>query len=106
MAPLHHGQGSFDEDYLDLVLEELIEEPDDCFNCLSSFVAAAEACSPFSTVLSMGGSAIADSCQPVCCSDGNSNYMTNITSVENRGSVNGSSIVDGAMSLGGAEWCE
>jgi len=99
MAQPHHDQGSFDEDFLDYVPEELIEQPDHSFNRLSSFVAATEACMQFSAVLP----AIASSSQPVPCSDSNSNSndITNMTSVENTGLVDGSTIVEGAMSVGG-----
>lgn len=101
MAQPHNDQGSFDEDFLDYVPEELIEQPDDSFNRLSSFVAATEACMRFSAVLPMGGSAIASSSQPVPCSDSNSNNITNVTSVENTGLDDGSTIVEDAISLGG-----
>ena len=61
----------------------------------------------FSAVLPMGGSAIAGSSQPVPCSDSNSNSndITNMTSIENTGLVDGSMLVEGAMSLGDEEWC-
>jgi len=98
-AQPHNDQGSFDEDFLDYVPEELIEQPDNSFNRLSSFVAATEASMQFSAVLP----AIASSSQPVPCSDSNSNSndITNMTSIENIGLVNGGTIVEGAMSLGG-----
>jgi len=51
MAQPHNDQGSFDEDFLDYILEELIEPPDNSFNRLSSFVAATEASMQFSAVL-------------------------------------------------------
>jgi len=99
MAQPHNHQGSFDEDFLDYVPEDLIELPDNSFNRLSSFVAATEASMRFSAVLP----AIASSSQPVPCSNSNSNSndITNMTSVENTGLVDGSTIVEGAMSLGG-----
>jgi len=99
MAQPHNNQGGFDEDFLDYVPEELIEQPDNSFNRLSYFVAATEASMRFSAVLP----AIASSGQPIPCSDSNSNTndITNITSVENTGLVDGSTIVEGAMSLGG-----
>jgi len=101
MAQPRNNQGSFDEDSLDYVPEELIEQPDNSCNRLSSFVAATEASMQFSAVLP----AIASSSQPVHCSDSNSNSnsddITNMTSVENTGLVDGSTIVEGAMSLGG-----
>jgi len=61
MAQPHNDQGSCEEDFLDYIAEELIELPDNSFNCLSSFVAAAEASMWFSAVLPMGVSAIASS---------------------------------------------
>jgi len=96
MAQPHNDQGSFDEDFIDYVPEELIEQPNNSFNPLSSFV---EASILFSAVLP----AIASSSQPVPCSNSNSNSndITNMTSVENTGLVDGSKIVEGAMSLGG-----
>jgi len=99
MAQPHNHQGSFDEDFLDYVPEELIEQPDNSFNRLSSFVAATEASLRFSAVLP----AIASSSQPIPCSDSNrnSNDITIMTSVENMGLVDGSTIVEGAMSVGG-----
>jgi len=104
MAQPHNDQGSFDEDFLDYVPEELIEQPDNSFNHLSSFVAATEASMRFSAVLP----AIVSSSQPVSCSNSNSNSnnITNMTSVKNTGLVDGSTIVEGAMSLGGWEWCQ
>jgi len=108
MAQPYNDQGSFDEDFLDYIPEELIEQPDNSFNRLSSFVAATEASMRFSAVLPMGGSAIASSSQPIPCSNSNSNSnsndiisITNMTSIENTGLVDGSTIVEGAMSLGG-----
>ena len=106
MAPPHNDQGSFDEDFLDYVLEELREKPDNAFHCLRSFVAATEASMQFPAVLPMGGSAIASRSQPIPCSNSNSksNDITSIpkmTSIVNTGSVNGSTIVEGVMSLGG-----
>jgi len=103
MAQPHNDQGSFDENFLDYIPEELIEQPHHSFNCLSSFVAATESSMRFSAVLPMGGSAIASSSQPVPCSNSNSNRndITNITSVENMGLIDGSAIGEDAMSLGG-----
>ena len=43
MAQPHNDQGSIDEDFHDYVPEELMEQPDNSFNLLSSFVAATEA---------------------------------------------------------------
>ena len=104
MAQPHNDQGSFDENLLDYVPEELIEQPNNSFNRLSSFVAATEASMQFSAVLP----AIASSSQPVPHSDSNSNSndITNMTRVENMGWVDGSTSVEGAMSLEGEEWCQ
>jgi len=101
MAQPHNTQGSLDEDFHDYVPEELIEQPDNSFNRLSSFVAATEASIRLSAVLPMGGSAIASSSQPVPCSNSNSNSnnMTNMISVENTELVDGSTIVEGAFFL-------
>ena len=101
MAQPHTDEGSFNEIFLDSVLQELIEQPDNSFNCLSSFVAATDASMRFSAVLPVGGSAIASSSQPVPRSNSNNNNVTNITSIENTGSVDGSTGVEGWMSLGG-----
>jgi len=107
MAQRHNDQGSFDEVFLDYVPQELIAQPHNSLSGLSSFVAATEATMQLSAILSMGGSAIASSSQPVPCRDSNSNNITNITnitninSIENTGLVNGSKIVEGTMSLGG-----
>jgi len=103
MAQPHNNQGSFDEDFLDYFPEEVMEQPHNSFNCLSSFVAATEACMRVSAVQPMGRSAIVSSSQPVPCSDSNSNNITNISSVEYTGLVNGSTILEGAISLGGLE---
>jgi len=109
IAQPHNDQGSFDENFIDYVPEELKEQPFNSVNHLSSFVAATEASMPFSAVLPMGGSAIASSSQPVPSSDSNSNSkditsITNITSVENTGLVEESTIVEGAMPLKAQEW--
>jgi len=103
MAQPHNDQGSFDEEFLHYVPEKLIEQPVNSFNCLSSLVAATEASMRFSADLPKGGSAIASSSQPIPCSNGNSNSneITNITSFNNTESVDWSTIVEGAMSLGG-----
>jgi len=103
MAQPHNDQGSFDEDILDYVPEELIEQPNNSFYHCSSFVAATEASMRFSAVLPMGWSAIPSSSQPVTCSDINSNTkeITNMTSVGNTELVDGRTVVVGAMSLGG-----
>jgi len=51
----------------------------------------------------MGGSAIASSSQPVPCrnSNSNGNIIANMTWVEKKGLVDGSTIVEDAMSLEG-----
>jgi hypothetical protein len=100
--PYNH-EGSFEEDFLDYVLKELIVQHDNPFNCLNSIVAATEASMRFSAVLPIGGSAIGSSSQPIPCNDSNrnSNDITNMPCVHNTGSLNGSTIVEGAMLLGG-----
>jgi hypothetical protein len=99
MAQPHTDHGGFDENFFDYIPEELIEQPNNAFNRLSSFVAATEASMRFSAVLP----AITSSSQPVPCSDSNSNSndITNMTSVENTELVDGSTIVQVAMCLGG-----
>jgi len=72
MALPYNYQGNFDEDFLDYVPEELVEQPNNSLNCLTSYVASTEACMRFSAVLPMGDSAIANSSQPVPCSNSNS----------------------------------
>ena len=90
IAQLHNDQGSCDEDFLEYILEELKEQPENYFNCLSSFVAATEASMQFSAVLPISGSAIASSSQPVHCSNSNNiTSMTNMTGLENKGLLNG-----------------
>ena len=106
MAQPQNDQGSFDQDFLDYVLEELIEQPDNSFYYLSSFVAATAASMQFSAVLSMGGSALACSRQSITCSDShcNSNDMTsftNMSSIESPGLVDGRTIMECSMTLGG-----
>jgi len=103
---LQMSQRALDERFtLPLAISQIISRhtptSPNSFNRLSSFVAATEASMRFSAVLP----AIASSSQPVPCSDSNSNSnsndITNMTSVENTGLVDGSTIVEGAMSLGG-----
>jgi len=111
MVQPYNDQHSNDEGFLNSIPEEPIEQSDNCFNNLSSFVAGTEGSMRFSAILTMGQSAIASSNQPIPCSDSNSNStnmtsITNITSVENMGLVDGSRIVQGAMSLGGQKWCQ
>jgi len=61
MAKPRNNQGTLYDDFLDYVLEELIQQPDDSFNRLSSFVAATDASIQFSAILPIGGSTIASS---------------------------------------------
>jgi len=103
MIQLYNDQGSVDHDFLDYVSEELTEQPDNCFNCLSSFIAATEASMKFSAVLLMGGSTVSSSTQPVPWSNSNSNSNV-ITSIESTGLFDGSTIRKGAMSFGGEKW--
>jgi hypothetical protein len=56
IAQSHKNQGRFNKDFLDYIPEELMEKPDNSFNCPSRFVAATEASMRFSAVLPMGGS--------------------------------------------------
>jgi len=102
MAQPSNNRSSIDEYFLDYVVEELIERPDNSFKRLSGCVAVTEASRQFSPVFPMGGSAIASSSQPVPCtnSNHNSNIINTMTSIENTGLVGGSTIVEGAMSLG------
>jgi hypothetical protein len=76
-------------------------QPNNSFNHLCSFAAATETCMQFSADLAMSESAITNSSQHIPCSNSNSNNITNITSIENTELVNGSTIVEGAMLLGG-----
>ena len=102
MAQHHNNQGRIDEHFLDYVPEEQTEQPNNSCNSLSSFVAGTVAWMQFSAVLPMGRPAIASSSQPISCSDSNNNNnITNITSIANTGLVDGSTIVEGAMPLGG-----
>jgi len=104
MAQPHNYQASFDGNFFDYILEELIEQPNNSFNRLCSFVAVTEASLQFWAFLPMGGSAIASSSQPILCSDSTSKSnditsITNMTRIENTGLVNGSMILEGAISL-------
>jgi len=108
MAQPGNNQGSFDEELLDYILQKQIEQPDNSFNHLSCFVVATEASVRFSAILSMERSAIASSSQLIPCSNSNSNSnsnditnITNITSNENTGLVDGNMIVYSATLLGG-----
>jgi len=102
MAQRHNYRGSCDKHFLDYIAEELIKQPNNSFNPLRIFVPTTEASLQFTDVLPMGRSAIASSCRPVPCINSNSNCncnnITNITSVENTGLVDGSMILEGAMS--------
>jgi len=73
MAQPHNTQESFDEDFLDDVMEVLIEQPENALNCISSNIAATEARMRFSAMLPMGGFAIASSSERIPCS--NSSYI-------------------------------
>jgi len=108
MAQLHNSHGSLNANFLHYVPEEVIEQPDNFFYRLRSLVAATEARMPFSAILPMGGLPITSSTKSVHCSNSNSNSnsnnitsITNMTSVENIRLIDGSTIVKGAMSLGG-----
>jgi hypothetical protein len=86
IAQPYNDQGSCDKYCLDYCPEA----PNNSFNRLSSFVAAAKASMQLSAVLPMGGSAIASTSQPVPCWNSNSNTnditsITNWTSIENWG---------------------
>jgi len=61
MAQSHNDQGGIHLEFLVYALEEPIEQPNNSFNHLGSFVAATEAIMRFSAVLPMGGSHIASS---------------------------------------------
>jgi hypothetical protein len=111
MAQPHKYQGSIGKNFLDYVLEEQIEQPNNSCNCLISSVAAAEASMKFSAVMTMSGSAIASSSQPIPFSESNrnSNMITSIakrTSIKNVGLVDETMIVEGNMLLGRWEWCQ
>jgi hypothetical protein len=108
MLQPHNDHSSCEKYFLDYISEELIEQPNNSCNHLSSFFAATEASLRFSAVLPMGGSAIASSSQPIPCSNTNRNSkdITIVNSIENAGLVNGSTIVEGAMLLGSKEWCQ
>jgi len=104
MAQPHYNQGSIDEHLLHYIPAKLIEQPNNLFNRLSSFVAGPEASMRFPAFHFIGGSAIASRSQPVPCSGSNSNIndipsINNMTSVENTGLVIGSTIIDSAMLL-------
>ena len=105
MAQRHNDQGGIQPNFLEYVPEALIEQPDNLFNCLSSFVAATAAGMPFTAILPMGWYAIASNSQPIPCSNSNrnsnSNDIANITSVENTRLVDGSRILECAMLTGG-----
>jgi hypothetical protein len=67
IAQPYNDQGSCDKYCLDYCPEALLEQPNNSFNRLSSFVAAAKASMQLSAVLPMGGSAITSTSQPVPC---------------------------------------
>jgi len=101
MEQSDNAQCSIEEDLLEYILEELIGLTDNSFNPLSCSVAATEVWMGLSCVPLMGWSGIASSSQPVFCGDSNSNITTNITSIENMGSVNDRIIVLDMLSLQG-----
>jgi len=80
IAQPYNNLGSFDEVFVDYVPEELIEQPDNSFNHLSSFIAATEASMQFSAGLPMGRSAIASSRQPVPAARATATATTSPTS--------------------------
>jgi len=107
MAQPQNDQGSFDANFNDYIPGELLEHPDNSDHRLRTFVAATEASMGFSPALPMAESAVASSSQPIPCSNSNSNSnssditsSTNMTSIGNTGYIDGSTIVEGAMSLG------
>jgi hypothetical protein len=108
MSQHNHDQGSVDEDILEFILEALIEQPDNCFNWLSSFAATADASMQFSAVLPMGRSTITRSSQPIPYykSNSNCNDITNITRVDNTVLLDGVMCVEGAMFVASKEWCQ
>jgi len=106
MAQPYNNQGSIDEDFCDNISEPQIEQTNNSFNHPCSLVAATESSMQFAPVLPMGRSAITSSSQHIPSSNSNSNSnditnITNITSIENTGLLDGSTIVEGAMSQGG-----
>jgi hypothetical protein len=105
MAQPHNNHGSVEHNFNAHILWELIEQPDDSFNYLSSFIADIETCMRFSAILTMGGSAIASSSQSIPCHNSNTNSnditsITEMTSVEITGLLDGSTFVEGAMYRG------
>jgi len=93
MAQRHNDQGSCDENFPDYLPEELIEQPDNSFHHLDSFVAATEASMRFLAVPPMGGSAIISSSRRILHSDSNNN-SNDITSITNMKSVENTRLVD------------
>jgi hypothetical protein len=109
MAQPENSQGSCDKDFFDYIPEDLIEQSGNTFHCHCSFVAATEVSMQFSAVLPMSRAAISRSSLPIPCSNSNSNSnnitnITNIIHITIIEVVNGSMIVEGAMSLGREEW--
>jgi len=84
MVQPHNHQGSFDDDFLVHILEELIEQPDNSLQVpvvMSRLVKLA-----CNYQLPIGGSTIASSSQPVPCTDSrDTTIITNNTSIENEG---------------------
>jgi hypothetical protein len=79
MAQPHNDQASFNKDFLDYVLEKLIDQPNNSFNRLSSFLAAPEASMQFSAVLPMGGSGIGSRSYPLPYCNSNTKPTTSPT---------------------------
>jgi hypothetical protein len=97
-APPQNDLGSYDENFLDYIPEDLIEEPDNSSNCVNSVVAAPVASMRFSAVLPIGMSAIPSSNQPIPYSNRNSSQhdntnIPNFASFQTRGLVNGNTTV-------------
>lgn len=100
----HNNQSRISNIFRDYIPEELIEKPNYFLNRLSGIVAATEGSIPFSAARPMGRILIVGSRQPFPCSDSNGNditIITNATSIENPGFVDGSTIPEDAMSVGG-----
>jgi hypothetical protein len=98
--------GRINEEFHIDILKKPIERPDKSFKPLSSFIGATESSIQFSTVLPVGRSPIASSCQPIrsTTTNCNCNDITNITKiarVENPELVDGSTIAEGVISSGG-----
>jgi hypothetical protein len=111
IAQVHNDKGRFDEDFVDDIQIKVTEQHDNSCDCLSSFVATTEARVRFLAGLPIRGSVITSSNQSIPCSDStsnsNSNDVTNIINItgpENLGLLNGSTIVECAVSIEHSEW--